>query len=193
MRRRGVITEIILNILKTILALSLATAAATASAGYRQSDVGPYVSVDAGISSQAGVDVATSEQRAAGLTVGYNFDREFGAELSTYDLGTRQITASRVGTIYWASKVTSVSATVRSELIQNIEFSAKAGLAATSLRATNGSVSGTLSGTGAVIGLGADYRFDRQWSLKANLDMYSDFAGSTDAMSTVTVGVKFRF
>lgn len=182
-----------MNFVKSLLALSLATAAATASAGYRHSDVGPYVSVDAGISSQAGVDVATSEQRATGLTVGYNFDRDMGAELSVLDLGQRQMTGTSVGAVNWTSKVTSVAATVRSELMRNVEFSAKAGIASTSLSATNGSASASTSSTGVVVGVGADYRFDRNWSIKANLDMYPNFAGSSDTMSTVTVGVKYRF
>lgn len=182
-----------MNTLKTLLAAALMAAAASASAGYRYSDVGPYVSVDAGMSSQSGVDVATSDQSSTGLTLGYNFDRDMGVELTFMDLGKRTDSAYGVGTISWASKATSVSAVARAELMHDVEFSAKLGVAQTSLDATNGTQSGTISGTSLVLGAGADYRFDRHWSVKANLDVYPNFGGSSEPMGVVTVGLKYRF
>lgn len=179
--------------MKSLLAAALVTAAFSASAGYQYSDVGPYVSIDAGISSQSGVDVATSEQGATGVTLGYNIDRQMGVELTAMDLGRRTDSAYGVGTVSWSSKATSISAVARAELLNNVEFSAKLGLANTRLNATNGSQSGSLSATGLVVGVGADYRFDRHWSVKANLDVYPSFAGSSDPMGVVSVGLKYRF
>ena len=85
------------------------------------------------------------------------------------DLGKRTDSAYGVGTVSGSSKATSISAVARAELLNNVEFSAKLGLANTRLNATNGSQSGALSATGLVVGVGADYRFDRHWSVKSQL------------------------
>lgn len=179
--------------LKTILAAALISAAASASASTLDSDIGPYVSVNAGVSSQNGVSAATSDQRSTGFTLGYNFDRKRSVELTHVGLGTRTDFVYGLRPISWTSKATSVSAVVRAELMSNVDFSGQIGIAQTSLDATIGPQSRTLSKTSIVIGAGADYRFDRHWSVKTNLDLYPDFAGSSALMRVVTVGLKYRF
>lgn len=178
---------------KTFLALALTAAATVAIAGPEHPGVGPYVSIDAGLSTQAGVETTASDKDAMGVAIGYNFDRTFGVELSHFDLDSRRLSYPGVGIIDWTSKATAVAATLRTEVNQDVELSAKVGIASTSLTASSGGASAKLSHTGLVFGVGAEYRLDRNWSVKGGIDVYPDFAGSTDTMSTATVGVKYRF
>lgn len=182
-----------MKFVKAVIALSLVAASAAASAGYQDSGIGPYVAIDAGVSSQAGVDVVASDQAAVGVTIGYNFDRTIGAELSFQDFDRRQLPAGGLGVVSWKSKATSIAAVGRMELSREFDLFAKAGIASTSLNVTNGQASASVSNTGVLVGIGAEYRFDRNWSVRGGLDLYPDFGGSAETMSTATIGVKYRF
>lgn len=182
-----------MNLLKSIVAAALVTAAASSFAAYPNSDVGPYVSIDTGLATQAGMSTATSTKRTYGVTAGYNFDSELGAEVTFIDLGQRQLTSGSLGTISWNSSAASIAATVRSELMHNVEVSGKLGLASTSIDLSLCSASASTVKAGLLVGVGADFRFDRKWSVKTTLDVYPNFAGTNQSMSLVTVGVKYRF
>lgn len=185
--------------LKTITAIALFAAAAGASAQHRHpgylypGDTGLYVSADVGSSSQSGPSPAATKGRAAGLTLGYNINRQWAFETTVLDLGQRYDTVPGLGLINWTSQAASVSAVARVEIPHNLDLSAKLGIASTTIDIAGLGTTATVSGTGWVLGLGADYRLNRHWSVRTNFDIYPDFAGSTDPMTVVTVGLKYRF
>jgi hypothetical protein len=198
-RQSGGPTPVIMKALKTIAAIALFAAAASASAQHRHpgylypGDTGLYLSADVGSSSQSGPSPAATKARAAGLTLGYNINRQWALETTILDLGQRAETVPGFGLLNWTSQAASVSAVARVELPHNLDLSAKLGVASTTIDIAGLGTTGTVSGTGWVLGLGADYRLNRHWSVKSNIDTYADFAGSTDPMTVVTVGLKYRF
>ena len=115
-----------------------------------------------------------------------------GIEATIADLGHRKLTLLSTP-IEWDSKAASLSTVFRGTLLPAVDISAKIGVARTEISAASGYRTGSASQMGLVTGLGVDYKFDQNWSLRGSYDVYSNFAGSGDRMETASMGLKYRF
>lgn len=177
---------------KTLLALALVAAASAASAQYRSIDAGPYVALEGGVSMQNGVDADTSDQGSTSAALGYSFGSGFGVEASFADFGSRQ-EMSRAGMLSWKSSATSVALVGARDVFENFGITAKLGVARTTADASLGGATEKVSGTGLLLGIGVQYRMDRNWTLRGGLDSYRDFVGSGETINVVSGGVQYRF
>lgn len=177
---------------KALLAFALVAAASAASAQYRSIDAGPYAALEGGVSMQNGVDADTSDQGSVSATVGYSFGNGFGVEASYANLGNRQ-EMSRAGALSWKSSATSVALVGARDVYDKFGVTAKLGVARTTADVSLGAASKKISGAGLLLGVGVQYRMDRNWTLRGGLDSYRNFVGSGETINVVSGGVKYQF
>lgn len=155
-----------------------------------------YVALDGGMSSHADLPSEVSDAGAGGITLGYDFNPEFSAELSALDLGSRGISAG-AEFLNWRSRAVTVSVVGRAAMWAGVQLTGKLGVASTFMDGVGyldgEALKGTARSTSAVVGVGVEGAFSRDLSWRANVDLYPNFAGSQSTMNVLSLGIVHRF
>jgi OOP family OmpA-OmpF porin len=188
----------------TALTLSLATVTVAALAAPASEIVGPYAGISLGASQVGTTGVLTQklssdEHDGAGkVYAGYQFTDNFGVEAGYVRLGKLQ-DRFRVGgaDVAQTAKARSlyVAGTGRLPLGAGFALTGKAGLSFGKVTGTDNLGAGdTLIGTrtSAVLGVGAEYRLNRDVAFTVDLDTFGKVSRRV-AASALTAGVRMSF
>lgn len=174
------------KLMKKIIAIAIIAATSFATSAMAQN---AYVTATVGQGDMRGTILDDHKDTAAGIAAGWQFNKNFAAEVGYTDLGKySKDTVRAKGEVVQASLVGSY------EVAPQLSLFARVGAAYTTL-----DVSGDFDGNGthhkttAVYGVGAEYKFTPQWAASVEFNQYNKFAVSESKVNTVTAGVKYSF
>jgi len=187
-----------------LLSLGLASVATAAPSTPDDSVVGPYVGLSLGISQVGTTGVsavktaADERDRAVRVFAGYQLTEHWGVEAGYVRLGQLQ-DRFRVGSVDVAQSVRAqslyVAGTGRLPLGAGFAVTGKAGLSfgkVTGTDALTGSDALTGTRTSAVLGVGAEYRLNRDLAFTVDIDTFGKVSRRV-AASALTAGIRLAF
>lgn len=121
---------------------------------------------------------------AVGLTAGMQLAPRVAVEVSLQDLGRRGD-----GALTEKARATSVAVVGELPYSERISFLGKAGLAHTEITSS----ASDMSKTSALVGAGVAYHLDKRAALRGMVTVYPDFAGSSESLTQVSLGLKYAF
>lgn len=171
--------------------------ARTAAPANNANDLGFYAGIGVGTAKYDGACSGTTacDDNDTGFKVfgGYNFNNVFGAELGWHDLGSVS-SSTAAGSGSADVKGLELSAVARFPVTSAFALFAKAGAFRWDTNTSGTFSGGSATGTDWTWGLGASYRFTRNWAARLEWQQFRDVGsgGGTD-IDAVTASVVYNF
>lgn len=166
------------------LALGLLTAPPSFAQSFEPS---VYLSADIGRASISSKYADNSGDATLSAAVGYQYTPNFGFEVYTRGLSLDPFRGAFAPAGYYPDTHYGVAALGTAHLDQNFHLYGRVGIGRTSMKGNRDSLSDR-DETDPIIGVGAGYAFNRNWSL--NLE--GSYLTKTE-VSLVTIGVRYQF
>jgi OmpA-OmpF porin, OOP family len=170
--------------------------AMAADSFYAALDVGQTTGTDICTGLPAGVSGCKDTASLVRVAGGYQFTPMWGAEVSYGDYGKASAGTGFGLSVDWQLSGLQISGTGTFPIAPGLSLIGKLGIAQTDLKVSGGGTSSTATSTNLAIGVGAQYDFTKNISVRAQYEDLGDVGDSNTGKTKVTLlsaGVVFKF